>query len=467
MPYIPHTPEDLKAMLKVIGIPEAKALFDEIPDSLLLPKGALQLPAPLNEMEGARLMRERAALDKPLVCFIGAGAYDHHIPAPVWEIAGRGEFLTSYTPYQAEASQGTLQVLFEFQTMIAGLTGLDASNASLYDGASALGEAVLMAVRANEPAGVRRVLLPSTVHPTYRRVVRTVTRQQGIELVELPFCSDTGQIPLEALERWSQEHFSALVIPQPNFFGVLEEVDQLTDWTHKHRGLVIGVVNPVSLALLRPPGEWGSRGADIACGEGQPLGIPLSSGGPYFGFLACRQPLIRQMPGRIVGRTLERAELGGEHPKAGFTLTLQAREQHIRRAKATSNICSNQGLMTIAAALHMTLMGPKGLREAALACHANTLSLVQRLKRIPGVRQRFASPFFHEAALELPLPVETVLTALTERGVAGGFALGADYPGLDSCLLVCATERRTEGEMEAYAAHLDEILTARGGCAPC
>ncbi|HFC54313.1 MAG TPA: aminomethyl-transferring glycine dehydrogenase subunit GcvPA, partial [Gammaproteobacteria bacterium] len=397
MPFAPHTPEEIREMLDVIGVRRMEDLFSEIPDDLRVREpGAV--PPPMGEMEVARLMHERAAADGRPLCFIGAGAYEHHIPAAVWEIATRGEFYTAYTPYQAEASQGTLQLLYEFQTMMAGLTGMEISNASLYDGASALAEAVLMAVRANRGSRSRRILMPSTVHPAYRQVVRTVVRNQGIELVELPYCSACGNIVPGSLQRFAGEEFAALVVPQPNFFGVLEEVDQLTDWAHANGMLVIGLVNPVALALLAPPGDWGEQGADIACGEGQPLGVPLSSGGPYFGFLCCRESHVRQMPGRIVGRTVDSAG------NPGYTLTLQAREQHIRRSRATSNICTNQGLMTTAATIHMALLGPSGMERVAACCHHTTRRLLEMLTAIDGVEALFDRPFFHEVALALEVP---------------------------------------------------------------
>ncbi|HMV12465.1 MAG TPA: aminomethyl-transferring glycine dehydrogenase subunit GcvPA, partial [Nitrosomonas sp.] len=345
MPFIPHTEEDIAEMLAKIGANSIEELFDEIPPALKSGK-LTRVPAGLTEMEITRLMLERAQADGFYSNFIGAGAYEHHIPAAVWQITTRGEFYSSYTPYQAEASQGTLQLLYEFQTMMASLTGMDVSNASLYDGASALAEAALMAVRQHKTS--RRILIPKTAHPNYRKVLRAIVSNQQIEVVEVPFCEESGQVLVEQIEQFGQEEFAALVIPQPNFFGVLEQVDALTNWAHQKNALVIAVVNPMSLALLTPPGEWGDRGADIAVGEGQPLGIPLSSGGPYFGFMTCKDELVRQMPGRIIGRTVDLDN------KPGFVLTLQAREQHIRRSKATSNICTNQGLMVTAATIYMS-----------------------------------------------------------------------------------------------------------------
>jgi len=451
MPFIPHTEDDVKAMLAAIGVDSIEALFDEIPAELRA-EGLNNVPEAMNEMAIGRLMHQRAAEDGQPLNFIGAGAYEHHIPAAVWEIVTRGEFYSAYTPYQAEASQGTLQLVYEYQTMIAGLTGMDVSNASLYDGASALAEAVLMAVRANRKSKSKRILMPRSVHPDYRKVVHTIVRNQGIELVELPL-SAQGHTDPAALEQYAGEDIAALVVPQPNFFGVLEEVDALTDWAHANGALAIGLVNPTALALLVPPGEWGENGADIACGDGQPLGSPLASGGPYFGFMACKQAIVRQMPGRIVGRTVD---LDG---KGGFTLTLQAREQHIRRSKATSNICTNQGLLAAAATVYMALMGPVGLERTAAASHNNTRKLVERLSAIDGVERVYDRPYFHEALLRLDQPVDEVLRALAEQDLLGGYHVAKDYPELENCLLVCATETKQEADIEAFAMQLESILS--------
>ena len=451
MPFIPHTPADVQAMLAAIGAPHLEALFDEIPPVLRI--GELPaLPEALNEWQVSRLLDTRAAAMPRPLCFLGAGAYEHHIPAAVWEIVGRGEFYSAYTPYQPEASQGTLQVLYEYQSMMAGLTAMDVSNASLYDGASALAEAVLMAVRANRKSKSKRILMPRALHPLYRRTVHAIVHNQGIELVELPYDPVGGHTPVEALATYAGQDFAALAIPQPNFFGTLEDVDALTDWAHRQNLLAIAVVNPTALAVLKPPGEWGGTGADIVCGEGQPLGSPLSSGGPYFGFLCCRQELVRQMPGRLVGRTVD---LDG---KPGFTLTLQAREQHIRRSKATSNICTNQGLMVTAATLYLALLGPKGLEQVAAACHANTRALVERLNQVPGVSRAFNRPVFHEAVLKLPRPAGEVLDGLLAHGILGGFDLSGDYPELGHALLVCATETRDEADLQRYAEALAEVV---------
>ena len=449
MPFIPHTEEDIHAMLASIGADTIDDLFDEIPPALKSGK-LKQVPPGLSELEISRLMLERAEADGRYLNFIGAGAYEHHIPAAVWQIATRGEFYSSYTPYQAEASQGTLQLLYEYQTIMASLTGMDVSNASMYDGASALAEAALMAVRSHKSS--RRILMPMTVHPIYRSVVRTIVRNQGIDVVEIPYCRQSGQTLLETLDEFCKEEFAALVIPQPNFFGILEQVDALTDWAHNKSALAIGVVNPLSMAMLTPPGEWGNKGADIAVGEGQPLGIPLSSGGPYFGFMACKQTLVRQMPGRIIGRTTD------QDGETGFVLTLQAREQHIRRSKATSNICTNQGLMVTAATIYMALTGPEGLRRIAAQSHANTLALLEKLETLQGVKRVFNGSVFHETVVSLPAPAVDVLRTLKDQRILGGMNLEEYYPELGSAILVCATETKTTSDLENYVTHLRQAI---------
>ena len=449
MPFIPHSEQDIQSMLASIGAASIDALFDEIPPALRSGK-LTRVPAGMNEMQVTRLMSERAAQDAPLLNFIGAGAYEHHIPAAVWQIVTRGEFYTAYTPYQAEASQGTLQVLYEFQTMMASLTGMDVSNASLYDGASGLAEAILMAVRAHKTS--RKVLLPATVSPIYRSVVHSIVKLQDIELIEVPFDAASGTIDMQALQQYAGSDLAALVIPQPNFFGALEDVDALTDWAHAQNALAIGLVNPLTLALLKAPGHWGGKGADISVGDGQPLGAPLSSGGPYFGFMCCKQALVRQMPGRIIGRTVD---LEG---KPGYTLTLQAREQHIRRAKATSNICSNQGLMVTAATIHMALLGVDGLRRVAAASHTNTAALAVQAGGVHGVKRLFSAPHFHEVVLHLPKSSAAVLARMAEQGVLGGYDLQPHYPHLGNAILLCATETKTADDLQQYVAALRHAL---------
>jgi len=457
MPFVPHTDEDVRAMLDVIGVDSIEDLFDEIPQSLCI-DGLKQVPPRLSEMDVAQLMHRRAEEDGQPLCFMGAGAYEHHIPAAVWEITTRGEFYSAYTPYQAEASQGTLQLLYEFQTMMAGLVNMDVSNASLYDGASGLAEAVLMSVRANRKSKNKKILMPRTVHPHYRKTVNTLVGNQGIVIDEVDYNGKGGHIDPVSLTA-DPGDITAVVIPCPNFFGVLEEVDALTDWAHAHGALVIAVVNPLAMSLIKPPGQWGQDGADIVCGEGQPLGIPMSSGGPFYGLLCCKQALVRQMPGRIVGRTVD---LDG---KPGYTLTLQAREQHIRRSRATSNICTNQGLMVTASTIYMALMGPEGLKRVAARCHENTGVLVERLTAIDGVKRVFSRPSFHEAVLQLELPVSDVQQTLAAHNIVAGYSLSHDYPELGDTLLVCATETRTLADIELYAERLERIFTMRRSAA--
>jgi glycine dehydrogenase subunit 1 len=453
MAFIPHTESEVAVMLAAIGVSSIDELFDEIPPSLRV-RSLDGIPAALNEMEIGRLMSARAQCDGRPLSFIGAGAYEHHIPAAVWAVASRGEFYSAYTPYQAEASQGTLQVIYEYQTMIASLTGMDVANASLYDGASALAEACLMAVRANRKSQAQRVLMPASVHPHYRKVAITAAGNQAVSFEAVPFSQGEGRTTAAALAPFDGQDITALVIQQPNFFGVLEDVDALADWARARNIFVIACVNPTSLALLKPPGEWGAGGADIVVGEGQPLGVPLASGGPYFGFMTTRMAHVRQMPGRVVGRTVD---VSG---RDGFTLTLQAREQHIRRARATSNICTNQGLLVTAATIYMSLMGPAGLARVAAVSHARTSELIAALTRLPGVRAAFASPYFHETVLLLDRPVAPVLRALADRGILGGFDLAEHYRGLGHALLVCATETKTSADIERFANALGDLMEA-------
>jgi glycine dehydrogenase subunit 1 len=419
MPFIPHTDDDTQEMLDAIGAKSIDELFDEIPAELII-ESLDGVPDAMSEMEVTRLMRERAAMDGAPLCFIGAGAYEHHIPQAVWDIATRGEYYSAYTPYQAEASQGTLQTIYEYQSMITELTGLDVSNASLYDGASGLAEAALMAVRSNRKAKSRQVLLAPGVNPTYAKVATAIAGSQGLT-------------------------FECLT---------LEDVDRITDWAHARGAYVIAIANPTSLAVLKAPGHWGEQGADIACGDGQPLGVPLSSGGPYFGYMTCKQQHVRQMPGRIIGRT---TDLEG---KPGFTLTLQAREQHIRRSKATSNICTNQGLMVTAATIYMSLLGSDGLAAVARQSADNTARLVAGLTSIDGIERLFDGPAFHEVALKFDRPVAPVLEALAARDILGGYDLSDDFPDLGDVLLVCATETKTEADIDAYVGAMREIFAS-------
>jgi glycine dehydrogenase subunit 1 len=415
----------------------------------------------MNEMEVSRLMKQRADQNSTAVCFLGAGAYEHHIPSAVWEITTRGEYYSAYTPYQAEASQGTLQLTYEYQSMMTALTAMDVSNASMYDGASSLAEAILMAVRANRKSKSRKILMPTSVNPVYRKTAHTIVNGQQVELIDVPYDSASGTVTLEQIKQQTAAQdggdITAIVLQQPNFFGCLEDVDAVTDWAHENNILVIAVINPLTMSVLNPPGEWGSEesgGADIACGDGQPLGAPMSAGGPYYGLLCCKQSLVRQMPGRIVGRTID---LDG---KEGFVLTLQAREQHIRRSKATSNICTNQGLVVTASTIYMAIQGAQGLENTAAACYANNNTLVEKLTAIDGVKKAFTATHFHETVLQLEQSATGVLKTLMEKGILGGFDLSQDYPELGEAILVCTTEMRTEEDIDLYADTMREVLSS-------
>lgn len=453
MAFIPHSFDDIKQMLAAIGVDSIDNLFDEIPNNLRA-KGLdeTKVPAAISEMEAKREFARISKLDHSELNFIGAGAYEHHIPAAVWDIVSRGEFMTAYTPYQAEASQGTLQVIYEYQTMMASLMGLDVSNASMYEGATAVGESILMAIRLNRKSKSRKVLIPHNLQPSFRKTLNTVVKNQKVELIELAYCKETGKTLTANLAQYADEDIAAVVIAQPNFFGTIEEVDTITDWAHAKNAIVIACVNPLAMTILKEPGAWGDTGADIACGTGQPFGSPLASGGPYYGFMCCKQAHVRQMPGRIVGRTVD---LDG---KEGFTLTLQAREQHIRRSKATSNICTNQGLLMTAATIYMSIMGPEGIKQVAMTSHQRTKSLAQKLSDIEGVEVVFNKPYFHEVVIKLPVDAKLALNHLAEQGVQGGYALENDYPELKNCILVCATETKTDADLTQYQEALKEIV---------
>lgn len=436
-------------MLETLDIHEIESLFDEIPKHL--PRADLAgIRSGLSEMEMSRELAARARKDLSGPCFIGAGCYDHYIPAAVWDLAARGEFLTAYTPYQAEASQGTLQLLYEFQTIMSSLTRMDVANASVYDGGSALGEAILMAIRSHRRSKSRTVVVAGAVNPLYIETARTLVRSQGIDIEVAPH--QNGVMDRECLREESE--VAAIVVQQPNFFGHLEDIDAICEWSNRRNARLIGVVNPMTLAVLKPPGDWGDDGgADIVCGDGQPFGIPMASGGPSFGFLCTKMDYVRQLPGRIVGRTVD------SKGDVGYTLTLQAREQHIRRAKATSNICTNQGLLVTAATIYVSLMGPQGLRNTALQCHHNTHRLIEMMVELPMIKRLFDGPYFYECAIDVGQPSEPVIEQLaTEYGVIAGPALGRYYPEFDNALMVCATEQRTEDELEHFRHALDRIL---------
>ena len=437
-------------MLRRLGAASVADLYEEIPGRLLRSAPPL-VPPGLNEAGAARIARERAGRNRSLLCFAGGGAYEHHIPAAIWDIASRGEFYSNYTPYQAEAAQGSLQLTYEYQTMIAGLTGMDIANASLYDGATAFAEACLMAVRCNRRSDSRRIAVARCLPPAWRAVTCTLLRGQGIELVEVPLDS-SGRADLDRLEDSAGAGFAALAVALPGYLGGMPDIPAWRARADREGALLVVGVNPLALGLLQPPGE---QGADIVCGEGQPLGIPMSGGGPYLGLLACRARYLRQMPGRLAGRTVDAAG------NPAYVLTLQAREQHIRRSRATSNICTNQGLMVTAATLYMALLGGEGLRRVAAACHARATELVAALTDIQGVSRAFDAAFFHEDVLCLERPVGPVLATLAEQGILGGIDISGHYPELGNALLVCATEMRAAGDIRRYASALRGIMARR------
>ncbi|MCF6808305.1 aminomethyl-transferring glycine dehydrogenase subunit GcvPA [Thiotrichales bacterium 19S9-12] len=452
MPFIPQLNDDIKSMLDAIGADNVEALFDEIPNALRI-DGFKEVPEGINEMEMSRLMYQRAEQDQTQLNFIGAGAYQHHIPAAIWDLVSRGEYMTAYTPYQAEASQGNLQLIYEFQTMIASLTKMDVANASMYDGASALAEAVLMSVRVNRKSKSKKILIADSIHPHYMQVLESITSYQDITFEVVNFNYDQGFTSLDALKAYEGNDYAAVIIPQPNFLGQLTQTDDITNWAHEQNALVIAVVNPTSLALIKAPGDWGNHGADIVVGEGQPLGIPLASGGPYVGFMSCKQAIVRQMPGRIVGRTTD------SDGKDGFCLTLQAREQHIRRSKATSNICTNQGLLMTAATIYLSLLGVEGLKQVAKASHHNMLSLREKLSEMADIKTKFSHNFFHETVIELPVKASEVIEKLAEKNIQAGYDLGNLDPRLDHMLLICSTEVHNSEDHNHFLLSLEAVLS--------
>ncbi len=446
MRYLPTTPAQRAAMLETIGVGELEALLTGIPAKARLDRG-LELPSALAEAELVAALRSLAAENAhaaDYVSFLGAGAYDRYIPSVINHLLLRAEFFTAYTPYQPEASQGTLRTIYEYQTMLCELTGMDVANASLYDGGSALAEAALMAHGVTDR---EQVVISGAVSPLGRRVVATYCAGPRLPLKAVPWVD--GVTDLEALRKAVTDKTAAVMVQYPNFFGCLEDLEAVAAIAHGRGALLVVSVDPVALGLLRPPGE---AGADIVVGEGQGLGNPLNGGGPYLGLFACRQALVRRMPGRLVGATLD------TKGRRGFVLTLQTREQHIRREKATSNICTNVALVALGATMYLALMGPEGLRRVASLSTAKAHYAAEVLGRVPGVSRRFAAPFFHEFVLRLPKSPERVLRALRKRRILGGVALGGFDRALKDCVMVAVTERRTRAEIDGYAAALAAVV---------
>lgn len=437
MPYLPHTPQDREAMLDAIGVASMEELFDSVPAELRLSRDLNVLPA-LGELELTDHVGHLAAKNTPAggsLGFLGAGSYDHFIPAVVDFVAGRSEFYTSYTPYQAEASQGSLQAMFEYQTLITQLTGMDVSNASLYDGASAAAEAVLMALGATRR---HKVVTASSVHPEYRETLATYLANLDVELVKLD--TSQGAVLPEDLDQAIDDRTACVVVEHPNFFGCLEEVRSLAEIAHRAGALLVVAVDPISLGRLARPGDYG---ADIVVAEGQSLGNPMSFGGPYLGIMAASERFVRRMPGRLVGQTVDR------RGRRCWTLTLQTREQHIRREKASSNICTNQGLLALRAAVYLAAMGPEGMRSVADLCLRKARYAFDQLAHLGSLKPVFDRPTFKEFVVRVTDGrVEERLEAARQEGIFAGVALRKWYPELADCVLVAVTEKRTRAQID-------------------
>ncbi len=447
MSYLSLSDKDRKEMLAAAGASSPADFFECIPAEVRLDR-PLDLPPAASELEVVRrfeaLGRKNGAAG--LVPFLGGGAYEHFIPTVVDYLASRGEFVSPYTPYQPEVSQGTLQSIFEFQTLVCQLAGLDIANASLYEGATAAAEAVLMAQRVKSR---NMVLVPKSLHPQYRRVIRTYIKDLGIKAVEVPYTA-AGTLDLQAAAAAAGEGPAAVLVQSPNYFGVCEDVKAVSEFAHARGAMsVVVVAEALSMALLEAPG---ALGADVVTGEMQSFGMPLSFGGPYLGFMACRKDFVRQMPGRLAGQTVD---VDGHR---GFVLTLSTREQHIRRERATSNICTNQQLCALRATMFMETLGKQGLREMALANAHKARYAADALAAVPGVKKAFTGTAFNEFVLKFPKPWADVDKGLRAKGILGGIGLAGDYPDLKDAALVCATEMRAKDEIDRYAAALREVL---------
>lgn len=432
--FTPHTEKDKRQMFEAIGVKSVEDLFKFIPQSLRSAK--LDLSEGVSELELKKTINDKAQKNKStedFISFLGAGAYEHFIPQAVESVVSRGEFLTAYTPYQAEASQGTLQAIYEYQSLICELTGMDAANASMYDGASALAEAVLLAVRETERV---RIISSDSLHPEYRHVLKTYLEGYKVELVEI--LSSGGVLDEYALKKQIDQDTACVIVQNPNFFGCIEKAEKIENIAHAYGALLIACVNPISLGILKSPGEYN---ADIAVGEGQPLGIPLNYGGPYLGFFAVKEKYLRKMPGRIVGMTKD------AEGKRGYVLTLQAREQHIRREKATSNICTNEGLMALTACVYLSLVGKEGIKEIAYQNVVKSHYLKDRIARLKGYELIFDRPFFNEFVIKCKKEPDKINNALRREGVIGGLSLGRFYPRMKDCMLICVTETKSKEDL--------------------
>jgi glycine dehydrogenase subunit 1 len=447
MPYLLNTPEDQQAMLEAIGARSLEELFEAIPDDLRLQR-PLKLPPAHSELELAQHLQKLAEQNDHAgrkVCFLGGGSYDHFVPAVVDALASRGEFYTSYTPYQPEVSQGNLQAMFEYQSLICQLTGMDVSNASLYDGGSAAVEAVLMCLSVTKRS--RKVVTVASVHPEYRQILETYFRTLDVELVTVP--TPEGTADLSALEQAVDEETACVLLQHPNFFGCLEDVSRAADIAHRAGALLVQACDPISLGLLKRPAELG---ADIVVAEGQCLGTPLLFGGPYLGIMACREQFVRRLPGRIAGQTVDR------HGRRCWVLTLQTREQHIRREKATSNICTNQGLFALRAAIYLALLGPRGLRETAQLCLEKSHYAQEQIQKLDRFELMFDRPSFKEFVVrDRDGQVASLLEEARQGGYLAGVPLGRWYPEWEDCFLLAVTEKRTRSEIDGFCRYLSQL----------
>jgi glycine dehydrogenase subunit 1 len=445
--YIPHTDANREAMLHVIGLEKLEDLFQDVSPDNRFPD--LQLPPALTEIDALTQLQDIAWANettRDLICFLGAGAYNHYVPAAVDAIIRRGEFYSAYTPYQAEISQGTLQAIFEYQSLIAALTGMDISNASHYDGATAVAEAVTMA-HAYYRGKRNKVLISAAVNPQYLQTVHTYTRGSDINIVEAVGKANSIPGP-EGLVPLIDQDTAIVIVQYPDFFGRIFDYTYLAEAAHNAGALLAVSINPISLGMLKPPGEFG---ADIVTGEGQPLGIPLSYGGPYLGIFATRTEYVRKMSGRLVGETID------NRGQRGYVLTLTAREQHIRREKATSNICTNQGLMALASTVYMSQLGKNGLRQVAELCFHKAHYAAEQISSIPGFKLWSKEPFFNEFTIECPLPVNDINDHLLEHGILGGYDLGKDFNGMDRHMLIAVTELNTREDIDLLVEALKEF----------
>jgi glycine dehydrogenase subunit 1 len=448
MTYIPISPKERDEMLKTIGVETLDALFDAVPKKHRFPK--LNLPQALSEMEASALLGELAAgnenVREHMISFLGAGAYNHYIPAVVDHILRRGEFYTAYTPYQPEISQGTLQAIFEYQSLMANLTGMEVSNASHYDGATATAEAVSLA-HAQFRGKRKKIVMSPTVNPQYREVIRTYTQGMGLEEAGDDPTADLEAGP-ESLSQFIDDNTSLVIVQYPDFFGRIYDYAKLIEAAHAKGALVCVVANPTALIMLKTPGEMG---ADIVVGDAQPFGIPLWFGGPYLGFFTTKKSFVHKMAGRLVGETVD------ARGQRAYVLTLTAREQHIKRERATSNICTNQGLLALASAVYMSVLGKSGLQEVANLCYQKAHYAAAELSKIDGFGLCFSEPFFHEFVLCCPKPAGEVNQHLLENGIIGGYDLGGDYPALKDHLLVAVTEMNNREEIDTFLAALKEV----------